>query len=146
MGMLANRYEVLETLGVGGMGTVHKGYDTETQAYVAIKALKPHPDLEYQDALQHFLQEGELLRQLNHPNIVQLLDTFADENTQYIVMEYVGGGDLERWLQSYKRLPVSDVLHIGVELADALHSAHRLNIIHRDLKPANVLIDQDQTL
>lgn len=140
---LTPRYQLHETIGQGGMGSVYRGIDTLTQQAVAIKHLKP--DLLNHDpsALDRFRQEGELLRQLNHPNIVHVKEMLEVEEQHYLVMDYVGGGSLKSYIEEHHPLPVERVLNIGLDLADALTRAHRLGVIHRDIKPANVLLTDD---
>lgn len=142
---IGGRYRVGELLGSGGMGTVYKGLDTDTGQLVAIKALKPQALHQDPDIIERFAREGEALRQLNHPNIVTMLAMVEEDGDHFLIMEYVGGGDLRDELEREGRLPVSSVLEIGLDLADALTRAHRLEIVHRDLKPANVLIAEDGT-
>jgi predicted ATPase/predicted Ser/Thr protein kinase len=141
--MLANRYQLGKELGAGGMGTVYLGTDSHNQHPVAIKRLKN--DTLEPNLLERFRREGEALRELNHPNIVKLLDAFAEADQHYLVMEYVEGGDLNRLLDK-GGIPLEQVLRLSIDLADALTRAHKLDIIHRDLKPANVLIADDGTL
>ena len=96
--------------------------------------------------VQRFIREGEALRQLNHPNIVKLLDAVHENGRYYLIMELVDGGSLDEILKQTPLLPINDVLNIALDLADALTRAHRLNIIHRDIKPANVLLAKDGML
>ncbi len=140
---LANRYLLQSELGAGGMGTVYRGMDTHTGQTVAVKQLRA--ELSQPDMIERFRREGQALRDLNHPNIVKLLDTLEHDGQHYLVMEYVPGGDLTRLIQQ-GRLPHERVVELALDLADALTRAHRLNILHRDLKPANVLISEDGTL
>lgn len=135
-------YQVLEELGAGGMGTVHRGLDTRSQQIVAIKQLKS--EISQPEMLERFRREGEALRDLNHPNIVKMLDALEYEGEQYLIIEYVAGGDLSTLLKN-GRFTIRQTLEIALDLADALTRAHRLNIIHRDLKPANILIAADGT-
>ncbi len=137
------RYEIQSELGQGGMGTVYLARDTQTNVPVAIKELKDRGGKT--ELLERFRREGEALRQLNHPNIVNLLDAFELHDQHYLVMEYVEGGDLENLLEERGKLDVEQILKIALELADALTRAHHLDIIHRDIKPANVLLAQDGT-
>src|SRR5687768_13862499 len=136
-------YDLGEKLGEGGMGTVYRGVDRSTNIPVAIKVLKA--DATESDILARFIREGEALRQLNHPNIVKLLDTVQENGQYYLVMELVEGGSLADVIARDEALPISRILSIALDLADALTRAHRLNIIHRDLKPANILIASDGT-
>jgi serine/threonine protein kinase len=140
---LIGRYKIEEELGAGGMGTVYRGIDTHTQKTVAIKQLKS--EIAQPDMIERFKREGEALRELNHPNIVKLLDALEDSNQHYLVMEHVSGGDLSQLLDE-GRLPIKETLNICIDLADALTRAHKLNIIHRDLKPANILLSNDGTV
>jgi predicted ATPase len=139
--IIANRYSVAQKIGSGGMGDVYRGEDQRTGTPVAIKTLKS--DVASEEIIKRFIREGEALRQLNHPNIVTLLDAVQEDDQYYLVMELVEGGALDEILRRIPRLPVRDVLNIALDLADALTRAHRLNIIHRDIKPANVLLATD---
>lgn len=145
MKRIANRYELGDAIGQGGMGTVYRGRDSSTGQAVAIKALSTSGVAEdYQEALTRFIREGEVLRQLNHPNIVDVLATVDEQGQQYIVMELVSGGVLADVLL-HGQLSVERIVSIALELSDALARAHHLNIIHRDIKPANVLLANDGT-
>lgn len=139
---IKERYQVLDEIGIGGMGTVYRGLDKLTQQEVAIKSLKP--ELVNPEMIERFRREGQALRELNHPNIVKMLDAIEEAGQHYLIMEYVGGGDL-RQLALKERLPIVRILKLGIEIADALTRAHHLHIIHRDLKPANILIAEDGT-
>jgi predicted ATPase/tRNA A-37 threonylcarbamoyl transferase component Bud32 len=141
--MLANRYQIGKKLGEGGMGEVFLGRDTQSQQPVAIKRLKN--DFVEPELIERFIREGEALRELNHPNIVKLLDAVDHDDTYYLVMEYIAGGDLAHLLKT-EQLPIEKVLELSLDLVDALTRAHKLDIIHRDLKPANILIADDSTL
>ncbi len=123
------------------MGNVYRGIDQRTNSPVAIKILKS--ELATQEMVRRFIREGEALRQLNHPNIVMLLDAVQENDQHYLIMELVEGGALDKILDTTPRLPLKEVLNIALDLSDALTRAHRLNIIHRDIKPANVLIASD---
>jgi serine/threonine protein kinase/predicted ATPase len=139
--LIANRYELHEQVGVGGMGAVFRALDTHSGETVAIKRLKDEAIAHTPGSLQRFQREAEALRQLNHPNIVKVLGSLEQDNQHFIIMEYVDGSLHD--LLGVGELPISRVLSIALDIADALTRAHRLNIIHRDLKPANVLIAAD---
>lgn len=145
MDIIGGRYKPSMLLGRGGMGDVYQATDTQTGLAVAIKVLKPEVITRDPDVVARFTREGEALRQLNHPNIVTILDTLQEGQTHYIVMELVGGGNLAELLMRQAQLPVKRVLEIALELSDALTRAHHLKIIHRDIKPANVLLAEDGT-
>ncbi|HNB52076.1 MAG TPA: protein kinase, partial [Anaerolineales bacterium] len=139
------RYVQEDLLAIGGMGEVYRGRESSTGQLVAIKKIKA--DLLPTDAetVARFVREGELLRQLNHPNIVKML-AFQRENGHFwLVMEYVPGGTLRNLLDEHPHLPIQQVLSLALELADALARAHHLHILHRDLKPENILLAADGT-
>jgi serine/threonine protein kinase/predicted ATPase len=143
--LIAGRFEILDFLREGGMGMVYLAQDIQTGEKVAIK--KIHTELIQRDPeiFLRFAREGEVLRQLDHPNIVKLLALLEENECQYLVLEYVEGGSLADLLEKERQLPVDQVLTIALELADALSRTHHLKIIHRDIKPANVLLAQDGT-
>src|SRR5688572_12331196 len=92
--LLANRYQLLDSIGAGGMGVVYRGLDTHAQSAVAIKKLKTQGISDVSAMIARFNREGEALRRLNHPNIVKMLDTFTENDEYYLVMELVEGGSL----------------------------------------------------
>ena len=141
--LIAERYRIDAQIGVGGMGIVYKGFDTSTRDVVAIKHLKP--GLATPTLLERFKREGESLRELNHPNIVKMLEAVTYAEQHFLVIEYLAGGDLAQLMQKGEILAIETVLKYAIDIADALTRAHHLNIIHRDLKPANVLIAADGT-
>lgn len=135
--ILHERYEMGEFLGEGGMGAVYRGVDRQRGAPVAIKLIRA--DVTDPAMIERFRREGEMLRQLDHPNIVKLLDMVQHDGTHYLVMEYMPGGALRAEMDG--PLPVERVVDVGLDIADALTRAHRLGIIHRDIKPENVFLD-----
>jgi NarL family two-component system response regulator LiaR len=142
--VVANRFELGYLIGEGGVGRVYKGVDTQTGEPVAIKVLRPEIILDTPDLVERFRREGEVLRELNHPNIVRMLATLEQAGQHYIVMEYVAGS-LADLLRDQPQLPLERALAIGLEVADALARAHHLNVIHRDIKPGNILLAEDGT-
>jgi len=139
MDKLISHYQLLSKIASGGMATVHLALDTVTNTKVAIKVLKEEVSNK-EKILERFTQEG--LLNLNHPNIVKILDAGVHENTPYIVMEYIEGRDLEDLIKDKKRLTVSKALSIFTQLLSALSYVHSFAIIHRDIKPKNILIDK----
>ena len=127
------------------MGSVFRAFDTTAQKQVAVKLLRPSGFVATAADIERFLREGEALRLLNHPNIVQAFDAFQDGDGHYLVMECVEGGSLESALRTGVRLPLARVLELGLDISDALARAHRLGIVHRDVKPGNVLLAADGT-
>jgi serine/threonine protein kinase/tetratricopeptide (TPR) repeat protein len=146
---IANRFEIndpdKDLLGRGGMGEVYRATDTQTGETVAVKELNPEILAHDPGLLERFKREGEALRQLNHPNIVRMIEAIEEGGRHYLVMEYVRGGSLQDLLSANEKLSHERVIQISLDLADALTRAHRLGIIHRDLKPANVLLAEDGT-
>src|SRR5262245_50616658 len=114
--LIANRYEIHDLLGTGGMGEVFRGLDTQTGQAVAIKRLKPEIVASDPDLVRRFEREGEALRKLNHPNIVKMLAAVEEDGQHYLVMEYVGGGSLEDWLHDQPQMPVNRVLDIALDI------------------------------
>ncbi|MEO8180306.1 MAG: protein kinase [Deltaproteobacteria bacterium] len=142
---IGGRFELGDFIAQGGMGAVYRGLDGETGQLVAIKRLKAELGAETAELVQRFAREGEILRRLDHPNIVKLLAVVTEGSQQYLVMEFVAGGSLRDVLISERQLSLGRALSVLLELADALGRAHHLKVIHRDLKPENVLIARDGT-
>ena len=137
-------YEVIESLGAGGMGEVYRGTDTRLGREVAIKVL-PAATAASPDALARFEREGRAIAALNHPNICTLFDVGTDEGRPYLVMELLDGATLHQVLAAGP-LPIRALIDHAIALADALHAAHARGIIHRDLKPANVFLTEHGTV
>lgn len=142
---IGNRYQIRDKLGEGGMGIVFRGEDRRTGRDVAIKVLKPQAIAENPDRLERFRREAEALREIDHPNIVKILDTIQERNLYYIIMEYMEAGSLRGLLNKLKWMSLQRALNMSLDLSDALVRTHRLKIIHRDIKPSNVLLDEDGT-
>jgi serine/threonine protein kinase/predicted ATPase len=137
---VANRFRLKEVIGRGSMGVVYRALDETSGDQVAIKHLRPFVSVESTHTLERFIREGEVLRRLDHPNIVVLLETIQEADDYFLVMEYVDGGSLSNLLKQTPQLPIRRILEIGLDVVDALIRAHRLDIIHRDVKPGNVLL------
>jgi serine/threonine protein kinase len=133
------KYDLLEKIADGGMGTVYKGCDRTTGQIVAIKLVTQevanNPVL-----VERFKQEYRTASGLIHPNIVRGLDFGFEGSNLYMVMEYVDGPSLGQRIDREKRLPEAEAVRIIVEVAEALELAHRHKIIHRDVKPDNILL------
>jgi len=143
--IIGNRFRIVELLAQGMLGPVYRGVDLETGLPIAIKAFKSEIVADQPVMLERFRREDELLRELNHPNIVRRLASVEQDSIHYLIMEYVEGGSLRDLLEQPAQLPVERALEIAIDLADALARTHRLGIIHRDLKPENVLMAPDGT-
>src|SRR5579863_2697230 len=131
-------FEILSVLGAGGMGEVYRARDTRLGRDVAIKIL-PTSICSDPVARQRFEREAKSISALNHPNICVLHDVGCHEGLDYLVMECVEGETLAARLQKGP-LPFSELLKTGIEIANALASAHRLGLVHRDLKPSNIML------
>src|SRR5579864_7469076 len=131
-------YEIRSPLGAGGMGEVYRARDTRLDRYVAIKILHSHlscsPELK-----MRFEREARTLSTLSHPHICSLYDVGADGDVEFLVMELLEGETLSARLLRGP-LPMTAVVKLGIEVADALAKAHRLGVIHRDLKPSNIML------
>ncbi len=144
------RYEVIQELGKGAMGTVYLGRDPMLNRMVAIKALALSQEFEAAELDQvkaRFFREAEIAGRLNHPNIVTIYDAGEEHDLAYIAMEYLPGKNLAHYLAGGEPLPLTWVLNIGIRVADALAYAHKNAVVHRDIKPANVMYNEgDDTL
>ncbi|MDB4941027.1 MAG: serine/threonine protein kinase [Labilithrix sp.] len=135
------KYEVLEELGHGGMATVYRAHDRRLGRDVAIKVLHPHLR-ESQEIAHRFEAEAKAVAKLRHRNIVEVFDvSSADEDEQYLVVEFVRGQTLRRLLQRSGALPPEIAAALAVELLGALAHAHGAGVVHRDVKPENVLLE-----
>jgi TolB-like protein/Tfp pilus assembly protein PilF len=138
-------YKIIEGLGSGANGEVFLAEDTRLGRKVAVKTLSALGSKELADARRWVLREARAAARLNHPNIASVYDVLESEEGAHIVMEYVPGETLAARLR-HGTLPVSQVMEIGAQLADALAEAHGLGVIHRDLKPANVMLTPKGTV
>jgi len=132
------RYKILAELGRGGMGIVYKGHDTVLDRPVAFKVL-PDALRDNPQALKNFLREAKSAAKLNHPNIVTVFDAGEQDRRFYIAMEYVDGTTLKEILKRRGKISAPGVVHVGVQLCEALHYAHGQKVVHRDVKTANVM-------
>ena len=132
---------VQSVVGQGGMGVVLKVWDEQLHRPLAIKLLSPML-ASTGTARQRFFREAQAVAAVVHPNIVPIYAVTCDGALPYIVMPLVGGGSLQQRIERDGPLPISDVLSIGLQIAEALVAAHKQGIIHRDIKPANILIDE----
>jgi serine/threonine protein kinase len=137
----ANRYQIIEELGRGGMGRVYKTLDKEINEKVAIKILRPEISAE-KGTIERFRNELRLARKIRHMNVCQMFDITKERNVYFITMEYVSGEDLKSTLHRVGRLSVGKTLIIAKQICKGLAEAHRLGVIHRDLKPHNIMIDR----
>jgi serine/threonine protein kinase len=139
-----DHFVVLETLGVGGMGTVYKARDTLLDRLVALKVLRRDLSGE-SDHTSRLQQEARVAASVNHPNVIQVFSSGTDHGQFYVVMELVDRGSLDDFIEQRKRLPEEQVLESGIQVAKGLRAAYRKGLIHRDVKPANILFIDEQT-
>jgi eukaryotic-like serine/threonine-protein kinase len=132
-------YRLLNKIDSGGMGEVYKAEDTRLGRTVAIKLLLAAVN-QAPIARRRFLQEAQSASALNHPNIVTIHAIEEADGLDFIVMEFVEGQNLKSLIHGQGALPLTRLIDIGIQTADALAAAHDINLIHRDIKSANILI------
>ena len=142
IGTTLSHYEILESLGVGGMGEVYLARDRRLDRRVALKLL-PSSAAPEATGGERFEREARLLASLNHPNIVTLHSVETADDRRFLTMELVEGESLAERLKTRRRLPLSEIFAFGIPLAEAVAAAHAKGITHRDLKPQNVMITED---
>ena len=137
-----DRYEIIKSIGEGGMANVYLAYDTILDRNVAIKVLRG--DLANDEKfVRRFQREALSASSLSHPNIVAMYDVGEDDGLYYIVMEYVEGKTLKQLLKKRGSLTLSEAIDIMLQLTDGMAHAHDSYIVHRDLKPQNIMIQDD---
>lgn len=140
--LIADRYEVLEKTGTGGMSVVYRAKDHKLNRTVAIKVLKQ----EFSDNanfVSKFRVEAQAAAGLMHPNIVNVYDVGEEKGMYYIVMEYVDGITLKKYIEKKSRLTVKEAISIAIQVSMGLQAAHNNHVIHRDIKPQNIMISRD---
>ena len=141
--LFAGRYRILKSIGRGGMADVYLANDLILDnESVAIKVLRTNYQTD-QVAVARFQREARAMTELSHPNIVAIRDIGEEDGQQFLVMEYVDGSDLKKFIQDHAPLSNQDVVRIMGEVLSAMTLAHQKGIIHRDLKPQNVLLTKD---
>src|SRR5581483_1878448 len=140
--LLADRYELEELVGTGGMSSVFRAHDRLLDRKVALKVLHQQysDDDEY---VERFRREARSVAALSHPNIVTVIDRGEHEGRQFIVFEYVEGENLKRLIERRGPAPVETALELGMQIARGLSFAHQQGLVHRDVKPQNVLLNGD---
>lgn len=144
------KYEISDVVGRGSMGVVYKGYDPFSDSSVAVKVALADSLKDKEVGPRYrkmFFNEAHTAGMLKHPNIVDILDAGAQDETCYIVMELVEGGEtLKKYTSGENLLPLEQVIEIIFKCSKALDYAHRQGVIHRDIKPTNILIDDDMNV
>jgi serine/threonine-protein kinase len=140
--MFADRYQIIEELGRGGMGKVYKVLDKEIDVKVALKLIKPEIASDKKN-IERFRHELKTARDITHNNVCRMYDLNKEEGSYYITMEFVEGQDLKGLIRQTGRLAVSTAINIAKQVCEGLTEAHRLGVIHRDLKPSNIMINKE---
>ncbi|RCW17739.1 serine/threonine protein kinase [Streptococcus gallolyticus] len=144
--LFAGRYRILKSIGRGGMADVYLAKDLILDnEEVAIKVLRTNYQTD-QIAVARFQREARAMAELNHPNIVSIRDIGEEDGQQFLVMEYVDGSDLKKYIQDHAPLSNNEVVRIMEEVLSAMTLAHQQGIVHRDLKPQNILLTKDGTV
>jgi serine/threonine-protein kinase len=137
----ANRYQIIEELGKGGMGKVYRARDKKLNEEVALKLLKPEIASD-EKTVERFRNELRLARKISHRNVGRMYEFMEYMGVHYITMEYVPGQDLRSLIRQTGKLTTETAISIAKEVCEGLSEAHRLGVVHRDLKPSNILIDK----
>ena len=140
IGKVINNFQIQEVIGQGGMGIVLRAFHPELQSYAAIKIMRP--ELARQAGFyERFLQEARIAARLKHPNIANVFNFGAFEESYYLMMDYIEGPSMRQHLRENKTgMPLYDVLQIFIQIADVLEFSHKQGVYHRDLKPDNILL------
>ncbi|WP_010583238.1 serine/threonine protein kinase [Schlesneria paludicola] len=136
-----HQYQLLRTMGVGGMGTVYEAFHIHLRRRVAVKVISPEFAAS-QDAINRFEREMAAIGRMSHPNIVQALDAGIHQRKHYLAMEYVDGANVESVCQRVGALKIEDACEIIRQAALGLAHAHSFGIVHRDIKPSNLLLSK----
>jgi len=139
---LGGRYEIIERIGGGGMALVYKAHDILLNRNVAVKILRQQ-FVHDEEFVRRFRREAQAAASLSHPNIVSVYDVGQQDDTHYIVMEYVEGRNLNDIIKERAPLQPEEAVRIAAQICDALDHAHNNQIIHRDIKPHNILIGKN---
>lgn len=143
--MIDDRYRIIKQIGSGGMATVYLAMDEYLDRQVAIKFLRLNATSD-ERAVERFQREAYSISQLNHPNIVNIYDIVDNDKGHYLVMEYVEGMDLKKYIKANQPLSAEEIRDILVQILDGVQSAHEHYVIHRDLKPQNIMTKSDGTI
>jgi eukaryotic-like serine/threonine-protein kinase len=139
--VLGQRYEILATLGRGGMGAVYKARDREVNRVIALKVIRP--DLAGNSSIiDRFKQELVLSHQVTHRNVVRIYDLGEADGVKFITMEYIEGNDLRSIIKERNAFPPGEAVETMIQICRALEAAHGVGVIHRDLKPQNIMRDR----
>jgi serine/threonine protein kinase/tetratricopeptide (TPR) repeat protein len=138
----ADRYQIIEELGRGGMGKVYRVLDKELKEEVALKLIRPEIAKD-EKTIERFKNELKFARKISHRNIGRMYELMEDKGTHFITMQYVSGQDLRGLIRQTGQLTTGKAISIAKEICEGLIEAHHQGVIHRDLKPSNIIIDRD---
>ena len=138
----ADRYKIIEKLGIGGMGAVYRVEDTNIGQDIALKLIKSDIAAD-KKTIERFRNELKTTRMISHRNVCRMFDLAETEGTFYITMEYVSGEDLKSFIRRSGKLDIPKAISIAKQVCEGLAEAHSLGVVHRDLKPNNIMIDMD---
>ncbi|MGN0317626.1 MAG: Stk1 family PASTA domain-containing Ser/Thr kinase [Lachnospira sp.] len=139
---IADRYEIIEQIGTGGMADVYKAKCHKLNRYVAIKVLKSEFS-EDKNFVFNFRAEAQSAAGLTHANIVNVYDVGDENGIYYIVMELVEGITLKKYIEKRGKIPYKEAVSIAIQIANGMDAAHKHHIIHRDIKPQNIIISKE---
>lgn len=139
---LADRYEIIEQIGTGGMSDVYKAKCHKLNRYVAIKVMKSEFS-EDKTFVSKFRAEAQSVAGFTHPNVVNVYDVGDENGIYYIVMELVEGITLKKYIEKRGKLPFKEAVSIAIQVANGLDAAHKHHIVHRDIKPQNIIISKE---
>ena len=139
---LADRYEIIEQIGNGGMSDVYKAKCHKLNRFVAIKVLKPEYSQD-KSFVSKFRAEAQSAAGLTHPNVVNVYDVGDEDGVHYIVMELIEGITLKKYIEKRGRLPYKEAVSIAIQVANGMEAAHKHHIVHRDIKPQNIIISKE---
>jgi serine/threonine protein kinase/Tfp pilus assembly protein PilF len=140
--LFAERYEIIEELGKGGMGTVFRVEDKKVGQEIALKLIKSEVASD-RHTIERFRNELKTTRMISHRNVCRMFDLSESDGTHFITMEYVPGEDLKSLIRRVGRLDAGTGIRIAKQVCEGLSEAHRLGVVHRDLKPSNIMIDKE---
>ncbi|MBE7036698.1 MAG: serine/threonine protein kinase, partial [Ruminococcaceae bacterium] len=131
--LIGNRYEIVETIGKGGMAIVYKAKCQILNRYVALKVLRPEYR-EDKDFISRFKVEAQSAGSLSHPNVVSIYDVVQEDDLDYIVMEYVEGVTLKQYVEAKGTIPWREAVDYAAQICAGLDHAHKKGIVHKDIK------------
>ncbi|HVH45232.1 MAG TPA: serine/threonine-protein kinase [Labilithrix sp.] len=142
VGSIVDKYRIEELLGTGGFAAVYRATHMLLDMPVAIKHLRPEVLARHPEVAADLLEEARLAARIHHPSVVRIYDVAQTPTLSYIVMEFIDGETLGRAIERRRRLPVDEVVRIGLDIAAGLDAARERGLVHRDVKPANILLSR----